>query len=228
MTMAAALAAMAVSLMSRSALSSWLSSSSQALLLQGAEELLDDPALLVPGDDAPGDGRVGDRVGGQQPPEDRLGALGRIDLGHLDQDAAPALRQALLQRLVLDAAARPGRSGAEQWPRALAGLVDARAAPRSPPARRRPARGGQLAAAPDACGRRMARVSKWKPSPGTTRPLGVDVRLAVADLGDHGGLGQTALAACAVVSQRSNSFVGQRRSACGIVTRPSPRPASGP
>src|SRR5213594_2030220 len=56
----------------------------EALGLEHAEELLDQPAPLVPLDNAPGVLRARHRVGGQQPPMQRLGAGRRIALAHVD------------------------------------------------------------------------------------------------------------------------------------------------
>jgi transposase len=57
----------------------------QPLRLDHPEQLLDNPAKLVPADNLPGSCRVCDCVGGQQPPVQRLHTLRRIDLPHLDQ-----------------------------------------------------------------------------------------------------------------------------------------------
>jgi len=57
----------------------------KTLLLEGAEELLDGPTLAVPTHDPPSHGLVRHLVGGEQPPQDRLGARRRIDLRDLHQ-----------------------------------------------------------------------------------------------------------------------------------------------
>src|ERR1700726_1340305 len=57
----------------------------QALLLEGAEELLDHPAHSVPVDDLPSGSGIGRRVGGKQPPSHRLGPGRRIWFAQLDQ-----------------------------------------------------------------------------------------------------------------------------------------------
>lgn len=66
----------------------------QPLRFQNPEQLLDDPAPLVPADDVPCLRGIGDRVRGQQPPVQRLGIRGRVDLAHLDQPQPHAGRQA--------------------------------------------------------------------------------------------------------------------------------------
>jgi len=57
----------------------------QSLLLQGAEELFDMPALPIPANHAPGHRRILEPMGGQKPPRNRLGARRRIHLANLDK-----------------------------------------------------------------------------------------------------------------------------------------------
>src|SRR6516225_12453823 len=97
MVVTAALAAMAVSLMSRSAVSTWLSSTRRPWSLS-SRQLLDGPAHLVPIDDLPGGRGVVDLVGGEQPPVHRLGAGGGIALDHFDQGQRHRLRQVAVAR----------------------------------------------------------------------------------------------------------------------------------
>src|SRR6266567_4248888 len=66
----------------------------QSLELQGAEELLDDPALPVPADDPPGIGEGLDVMGGQQDPMDGLSLFWRMRLDDLDDIDGNAGRQA--------------------------------------------------------------------------------------------------------------------------------------
>ena len=51
----------------------------EAVCLEDAEELLDDPALFIPFDDLPGVLRIGDPMSGEKPPMQRLDASRRID-----------------------------------------------------------------------------------------------------------------------------------------------------
>src|SRR6266480_2477043 len=57
----------------------------EALRLEDAEELLDQPAPLVPFDDAPGLFCIRHRMSGEKPPVQRLCAGLGIDLPHIDQ-----------------------------------------------------------------------------------------------------------------------------------------------
>src|SRR5918994_2304970 len=57
----------------------------EAVGLEDAEELLDQPALLVPINDTPGLFCIRHRMGGEKPPVQRLGAGLRIDLTHINQ-----------------------------------------------------------------------------------------------------------------------------------------------
>src|SRR6266446_7591922 len=68
----------------------------QALSFHGTEELLDDPALLVPGDDLPGVGDAADWMGGEQEPMDGLCAFGRMLLDDLDEVERDACGQILV------------------------------------------------------------------------------------------------------------------------------------
>jgi len=72
----------------------------EALGLEDAEELLDQPALLVPIDDTPGLFCIRHGVGGEKPPVQRLGACLRIDLTHVDQVQRQAFWQ-MAQELAL-------------------------------------------------------------------------------------------------------------------------------
>src|SRR5439155_11019691 len=65
----------------------------EALRLEEAVELLDQPALLVPFDEAPGIFCTCQPVGGEKPPVQRLCAGPRIDLTHIDQGQRQAVRQ---------------------------------------------------------------------------------------------------------------------------------------
>ena len=65
----------------------------EALQLQQTPELLDDPALLVPMDDAPSSGGVGNVMGGEQPPVQGLGILRRMRFEEFDQSDRHAHRQ---------------------------------------------------------------------------------------------------------------------------------------
>src|SRR5215213_766135 len=77
----------------------------EALGLEDAEELLDQPALLVPIYDTPSLFGIRYRVGGEKPPVQRLGAGLRIDLTHIDQVQRQTFRQ-MAQELAL----RPGQT----------------------------------------------------------------------------------------------------------------------
>src|SRR6185436_18812901 len=76
----------------------------EALGFEDAEELLDQPALLVPFDDAPGLFCIRRRMGGEKPPVQRLGTGFRISLTHIDQGQWQAFWQ-MAQELAL----RPGQ-----------------------------------------------------------------------------------------------------------------------
>jgi hypothetical protein len=65
----------------------------QPLRFHHPEQLLDDPAKLVPTDNLPGGGCIGDLVRGQQPPVQRLHVRRRINLPCLDQPQPHAGRQ---------------------------------------------------------------------------------------------------------------------------------------
>ena len=90
--MTEALAAIAVSLSNRSAVSGAVFAL-KAFGLDQPEELLDCPAFLVPSNDPPGRGGVGDLVGRRKAPIRRLGAGRRKILDDLDQGQIDALGQ---------------------------------------------------------------------------------------------------------------------------------------
>jgi len=69
----------------------------QSLRFHHSEQLLDCPARLVPTDDPPRLGRIGDVVRGQQPPMQRLRPLRRADFVHLDQPQLHCFGQAAVQ-----------------------------------------------------------------------------------------------------------------------------------
>jgi hypothetical protein len=64
----------------------------QALVLQRAEELFDDPALLVPGNDPPGIGCIGHRMSGQEQPMNGLGPFRRVQFDDFNEAYFDALR----------------------------------------------------------------------------------------------------------------------------------------
>src|ERR1019366_8676531 len=76
----------------------------EALGLEDTEELLDQPALLVPFDDAPSLLLISHRVGGEKPPVQRFCAGLRISFTHIDHGQRQAFRQ-MAQELAL----RPGQ-----------------------------------------------------------------------------------------------------------------------
>ena len=55
------------------------------LLLEGSEELLNDPALPIPTDHAPGHGGIPDLVGRQQSPQNGLPICRRVNFADFDQ-----------------------------------------------------------------------------------------------------------------------------------------------
>ena len=57
----------------------------QSLRLDQAKQLFDAPALAIHLDNAPSLGRVGDLMGGQQPPVQRLHAVRCVGLAHIDR-----------------------------------------------------------------------------------------------------------------------------------------------
>ena len=63
------------------------------MCLEDPEELLDDPALLVPFDDAPGVVCSGDAMRGEKAPVQRLDAGTGIDLADVDDGQMQAFRQ---------------------------------------------------------------------------------------------------------------------------------------
>src|SRR6266849_5178183 len=67
----------------------------QALAFHRAEELLDDPAPLVPGDDLPGLVEAFDPMGRQQEPMDGFCAFGRMQFDDLDEVKRDTFRQIL-------------------------------------------------------------------------------------------------------------------------------------
>src|SRR5215217_4176965 len=68
---------------------------SQALVLERAKELFDDPALLVPGDDPPSIGRIGDRMSGQEQPMNGLSPVRGVQLDDFHEADFDAFRQFL-------------------------------------------------------------------------------------------------------------------------------------
>jgi len=72
----------------------------QALELQGAEELLDDPALAIPGNDLPSLGDAIDLVGGEQDPMNGLGPFRGMLLDDLDRIDLNAVGQVIFQRVL--------------------------------------------------------------------------------------------------------------------------------
>src|SRR5882724_10949489 len=65
----------------------------ETLQLQQTPQLLDDPALLVPMDDAPSSRGIGNVMGGEQPPVQTLGAVRRMRFEELDQSDRHISRQ---------------------------------------------------------------------------------------------------------------------------------------
>jgi hypothetical protein len=91
----------------------------QALLFQGAEELLDMPVLPVPANHAQGHRRILDAMGGHNPPQDGLGARRRIHLADLNpadfhrlgQSLLPGQTGGALERDATKAGHEPGGAG---------------------------------------------------------------------------------------------------------------------
>jgi hypothetical protein len=81
----------------------------QALAFHRAEELLDDPAPLVPGDDLAGVGGTGNFVGREQKPMDRCRAFGRMQFDDLDEIERDAFGQVLFSGVL-----RPLQSDASE------------------------------------------------------------------------------------------------------------------
>src|SRR5271165_1908217 len=76
---------MATSLSSRSAVSTWLSSTHNSLFLEQPKQLFDDPSGPVPVDNLPGGSGTGDGMGGEQPPGNGLAPLWGVGFGQFDQ-----------------------------------------------------------------------------------------------------------------------------------------------
>src|SRR6266850_328067 len=161
----------------------------EALCLEDAEELLDQPAPLVPFDDAPGFFCIRHGVSGEKPPVQRLGAGRRIGFRYLDQGQRQAFGQ-MTQELTL----RPGqvhRAEAKFENRDTFGPLRPRRQYDGALVHEGHGFAGRIQAGPvrelaimHAAGEHMEVLL------GGASIKGKNVALAVAEHGHHGGLGQ--------------------------------------
>src|SRR6266702_4750728 len=164
----------------------------QALGFHRTEELLDDPALLVPGDDLPGIGDAADWMGGQQEPMDGLCALGRMLLDDLHEVERHACGQisfsAVCRPLQNDGSEAQGKMGLARTTVHACGHVNHRLGGKRHPL--------DLLAKRSALDQRMVvHDPGQKVDMGfrRARPMGIDVPLPIIDHGDHAGRRQNVL-----------------------------------
>ena len=165
--MQAALIATAVSLISRSAVATWLSSSPRPCDFITRNNCSIVQRCLIPPDDLPGLGHIVDLMRGQQPPVQRLHPLGGFDLADLDQTQPHRLRQGAVLLIDRPGDRRPRRSGSPPAPCAPPDRAPAPAAQCCGPRHREPAAAvySVVPSAPSPARRRslITRFSTWNP-----------------------------------------------------------------